>query len=402
MDDWNLINNDNFKIGVDDFSDLEINSTPTNGFYYFFNKRQNRLIKQFILLEKDRVDYICRATLIEKNGKFSPRLELSTRDKRGKISEERSDYSKIKLKARVDLDECHENFWKLISFLQSLREIEVPQASFSLVSQEESDIVEALRGRDVKSIEKIIRELSKTEGISLSEKDIAQLLNRKERLLEFRNNIEINGDNESWWQDFFENNKWIFGYGLNYQILKQEQDQPHYGGTRVDGTGGQRGDYLTSTLGDINFTILVEIKTPNTQLLQGREEIRNGAWSLSKELTDAISQLQANIDNWNKNGSTQVENIDRFESVGVYTVQPKGIIVIGNLSELNSRSKRETFQRLRRSLHGIDILTFDELLKRAEFIVEENSEQETSEAQADEPHEVIVSEKEIQPDDIPF
>jgi hypothetical protein len=99
--------------------------------------------------------------------------------------------------------------------------------------------------------------------------------------------------------------KWIFGYGLNYQMLKQEQTQPHYGGTRVDGTGGQRGDYLASTMGDINFTVLVEIKTPATPLLQGKEEIRNGAWSLSKGLTDALSQIEANIDTWNKHGSAQ-------------------------------------------------------------------------------------------------
>jgi Domain of unknown function (DUF4263) len=139
----------------------------------------------------------------------------------------------------------------------------------------------------------------------------------------------------------------------------------------MDGKGGQRGDYPTSTVGDINFTVLVEIKTPGTPLLQGKEEIRSGAWSLSKELTDALSQIEANIDMWNKHGSTQPDNRDELEGREVYTVQPKGIIVIGTLSEVNdSRNRRETFQRFRRSIHGVDIVTFDELYERAKYVVE--------------------------------
>jgi hypothetical protein len=71
----------------------------------------------------------------------------------------------------------------------------------------------------------------------------------------------------------------------------------------VDRRGGQKGDDLTSTSGGINFTVLVEIKTPATPLLQGTGEIRSGAWSLSKQLTDALSQIQTNMSTWDKQGS---------------------------------------------------------------------------------------------------
>lgn len=162
----------------------------------------------------------------------------------------------------------------------------------------------------------------------------------------------------------------IFGNGLNYEILRQQQSQPTYGGVKMDGKGGQRGDNLMSTTGDLNFTVLVEIKTPAAPLLQGTQEIRNGAWSLSKNLTDALSQIQANIQTWEKQGSEQPENRDKLEKLSVFTVKPKGIIVIGLLSQLVDRNKRETFQRFRRSIHGIDIITYDELFERAKFIVE--------------------------------
>ncbi|MEK7534681.1 MAG: hypothetical protein AAB600_05105 [Patescibacteria group bacterium] len=157
-------------MGNDDFSSLEIHPTPSNGFYYFFYQKENRLIKRFVLLEKDRVDYLCTVVLIKKNDKFSPRLALSIRDKRRKILEENSE-KPTKIKASVNLDDCYENFWRLVAFLQSLRDkIEIPQGSFSLVSAEEGEIIKAIQGRDAKSITRIIKELSKIEGVTLSER----------------------------------------------------------------------------------------------------------------------------------------------------------------------------------------------------------------------------------------
>jgi hypothetical protein len=372
--------NEDFIISVHDFADLQINAAPEvdKNFYYFYDRRQRRLIKQFILDERPRRITWCRVTLIKKGDKFTPRLAFSIRDKHGTIQTQSAagpaGITLRVLRASVNLEQCYDEFWQLISFMQSLREIEVPRSAFSLMSQGEAEIVTALRGRDAQSIVNIIKQLSSTEGVKLSQEDINHLLKRRDVLARFARGLKTSPDDETKWQNFFERNKWIFGYGLNYQILRQEQTQPHYGGTRVDGRGGQRGDYLTSTLGDINFTVLVEIKTPGTPLLQGKEEIRSGAWSLSKDLTDALSQIEANIDTWIKQGSVHPDNRDKLEGSGVYTVQPKGIIVIGTLAQVNSnRSKRETFQRFRRSIHGIDIITFDELYERAKYIVEKQN-----------------------------
>ena len=365
-----------FVIGTDDFGDLEISPTPgVKDFFYFYNRRRRTLIKQFILKHKKQVDYVCRVSLIKKGNRFSPRLEFSTRDRKGKIVKILNEEDQEGLKANVSLQDCHEELWRLISFLQSLRDIEVPREAFSLVSQAETEIVAALRERGPTSVTNIIRQLSSTQGVLLSEADVNVLLKRKEKLAEFEQALQTKGDEEAWWQNFFEANKWIFGYGLDYQILRSEQSQPHYGGTSVDGKGGKKGDYLTSTAGDIRFTVLVEIKTPRTPLLHGTKEIRSGAWSLSKQLTDAIAQIEANLDEWHSSGSRQDHNRDRFESTGVHTVQPKGIVVIGNLSDLgNVRSRRQTFQRFRKSIHGVDILTFDELHCRARFIVHQKED----------------------------
>src|SRR5579883_389084 len=366
-----------FVIGQDNFDDLVFNPALGPKLRYIYNNAKQSPVKRFILADGQRVSYVCQVSLIEKDGHCEPRLAFSVRDKKqGKISAEPVDEIDVyRTKASFDLKNCHKQFWELISYLQSLSEIDVPKEKFSLVSQQESEIVLELRQRGASSVSSIVKQLLSTPDVSLSHEDINQILKRKEKLAEFEDALQENWI-EPKWQDFFDENKWIFGYGLNYQVLRHLQSQPHYGGTRVDGRGGKKGDYLVSSVGAVNFTVLVEIKTPRTPLLQGSCEIRSGAWSLSKDLSDALSQIQACIDEWDKHGAEQRDNRDRLEGSDVYTVQPKGIIVIGSLNEVKTgsdarefRSKRETFQRFRKSIHGIDIITFDELYQRAKFIV---------------------------------
>jgi hypothetical protein len=173
---------------------------------------------------------------------------------------------------------------------------------------------------------------------------------------------------EGFWQDFFEENTWIFGYGLRYQILRILQSQPNYGGTAVSGVGGQRGDFLASTDAEVRFTCLVEIKKPSTQLLQN-SEYRNGAWGASSDLSGAVSQVQVNCAKWEIEGSRTDQNRDHMADI--CTVSPKGIVIIGKTNQLNSRDKRNSFERYRCELHNPEIITFDELYERARYIVGE-------------------------------
>ena len=72
---------DDFIVGTDVFSDLVINTTSDNqNFYYFYNKKDKRLIKQFLLENRPQVDYVCQVTLVKKDNKFSPRLTFLVRD----------------------------------------------------------------------------------------------------------------------------------------------------------------------------------------------------------------------------------------------------------------------------------------------------------------------------------
>jgi hypothetical protein len=153
-------------------------------------------------------------------------------------------------------------------------------------------------------------------------------------------------------------------------VILDVNGHPYVGGKDMTGAGGQNPDYIGITQGNVKFSVIVEIKTPDTPLLRGHSEVRSGTWSLSKELTDAVAQIQANIDQWNVEGARTRQNQPKL--VDTHTVTPKRIVVIGSLSELKDpQSKIYTFERFRRSLSNLEIITFDELLERARYIVEQ-------------------------------
>jgi Domain of unknown function (DUF4263) len=189
---------------------------------------------------------------------------------------------------------------------------------------------------------------------------------------EFHHRLKVGGFTEPDWQNFFEKNKWIFGYGLKYVFLKQIAAQPQYGGADIQGRGGQKGDYLATTEGQLKFTVLVEIKRPDTELLKPRM-YRSGAWPASDELAGAIAQVQANCRKWESEGSRSEANVEALQGQSIFTAQPKGILVIGQLGQLDGNAKRTSFELLRRSISNPEIITFDELYQRAKFISEHGS-----------------------------
>ena len=175
------------------------------------------------------------------------------------------------------------------------------------------------------------------------------------------------------WQRFFEANPWIFGHGLDYRFLVTAQAQPHYGGASVEGVGGERGDFLMNTEGDARFAVLVEIKRPDRALV-GDRRYRNGAWHLSDDLTGGVAQIQANCHHWAVEGSQSRRNREWLEERGIAVVEPSGILLIGDTATLgDDTDKLETFERYRRNLHNPEVITYDELLARARFLVEQST-----------------------------
>lgn len=195
--------------------------------------------------------------------------------------------------------------------------------------------------------------------------------NRTSVLAQFEAMLADDTLSESDWQSFFEDNTWIFGYGLKYQILKIIQTQPAYGGTGVNGAGAQRGDFLAATEAETKYTCLVEIKKPTTNLLQA-QSYRNGVYGISQELSGAVSQVQVNCAKWEITGSRTDEN--RESLTGYQTIAPKGLLIVGHTRELDSLAKKNSFERFRQEMRSPEIITYDELYERAKYIVGQPTE----------------------------
>lgn len=211
--------------------------------------------------------------------------------------------------------------------------------------------------------------------------------NRIESLREFEESI-TQEKLENYWQAFLSKNDWIFGYGLSYNFTTKEGEQVYVGGKNVNNSGGQVCDFMAASDGEARFTALVEIKRPSTHLLE--KEDRNGCYPISKELAMAVSQIQVYCQSWGTCNS--VEIYDYEAEHGVLRVQPKGIVVIGNSSELKSRQQKQAFELFRRNLHNPEIITYDELLARAKFITQDQS---STQSQPSEEYDPDI-------DDLPF
>ena len=196
------------------------------------------------------------------------------------------------------------------------------------------------------------------------------------------NEFQHHYDEEDWsepqWQSFFERNEWILGHGLAYQFLDQVQPQATVGGITMSGTGAQRTDYLLATTATVRFTVLVDIKRPDSELIVDKR-YRNKVYELGHELVGGVTQLQSYRRTWTIEGSRQDENREYLDSIGVYTYEPKSILVIGNTKSLQENpNKRSTFEMFRRNLREPEIITFDELLERAQYWIKIGEGQNTS------------------------
>lgn len=210
---------------------------------------------------------------------------------------------------------------------------------------------------------------------NLTKEDLDIISGRKDGLEKFE--IHLNDYSrwkESNWQDFFKNQTWIFGYGLDYRFLQILQREAHLSGTDLDGRNSVTGDFLA---GCNNFTVLIELKRPDTPLFKQTQN-RADSWKLSSELVDAVSQILSQKANWIIEGEGENFN-DAGELISQKTYDPKAILIIGNTRQFDGNAreikiKMKTFELFRRNLRNIEIITFDELLERARFIVEHKSE----------------------------
>lgn len=398
-----FIQGSEFDMEKDDFSALEIrDSGRDGGFHYFFDTKRNTLITDFILEDRPRVRTLCQVTLIKKDDGFSPRIRLWKKDKTkaGKQTVDHAveaDQTTTTIKATVDTDSCHENFWKLIDFVQSFKGISLPESVFRVVSGDSAVLADLLQNEDRQVV---LDAVQAAVGESLTERDIGIISNRKKQLAIFkslltdpdffekrRSELQKPGKrplgDEGVWQHFFEQNKWIFGYGLSMvacESLDGEKLERITTGANIFTGAGKRSDAVMRSKGFISSLIFGEIKTPSTPLLHKDTYRPPDVYQASLDLNGAVAQVQKTAEKAIRQISQDIHRIYKDDGtptdIQVSSIRPKRVVVIGNLQQLAvdgnpNPEKTSSFELYRSANHEVEIITFDELYERARFIVED-------------------------------
>lgn len=167
---------------------------------------------------------------------------------------------------------------------------------------------------------------------------------------------------ENAWQKFFDQNIFILTMlfcGPVQLISGQFHAQP----SGIKGTGAQIGDYLFRGVGQV--LAIVEIKKPSTPLVQKREyRSGGGVHAPDSELSGAVSQVL-----YQRHSLQTAWGVHRDDEAlaGSRPDNTRCVVIAGILpAELKLLRSFETF---RCSHKDVEILTFDELLRKLELLL---------------------------------
>jgi Domain of unknown function (DUF4263) len=176
---------------------------------------------------------------------------------------------------------------------------------------------------------------------------------------------EQNKDNadEDFWQRELTARPFLLNQLLGASVVIHK-DKAYVGGKGVSDIGGKYADFLLSHEILDNVT-LVEIKTPETQLLQSWP-YRMGVYGASSHLSGGLTQLSVQRHKLITSYPTL-----KLEEPSLTVLNPRCVLLSGSVErELDAADKRESFELFRNGLRDVDVVTYDELFARARALRE--------------------------------
>jgi hypothetical protein len=275
-----------------------------------------------------------------------------------------------------------DEFQRLVAFLRQIEfvdlsnlenfqieDISTRSGPKALIDASDRGLVERLKHMDGGQRGDLLHALQST----LTVDEINVLLGRKQGLGAYELQLTAGVWSEANWQDFFERQQWVFGYGLDYRIMRAFDREMKIGAGGVHNRNQPVIDFLMTFT---DYTVLVEIKKPTTPIFRERKGGRAGTWEFSPEFTGAVSQILEQKAEWlafSQHG--EHHNKAGTAKLSARTRNAKSVLVIGSAQEFTASGNlrdatvmADTFELFRRECRSIDIVTFDELLERARFI----------------------------------
>jgi hypothetical protein len=171
----------------------------------------------------------------------------------------------------------------------------------------------------------------------------------------FAENVNRN-HNEEFWQKFFFENPFALQMVFGFPVLLVGQ-QVYAGSVRFQGDGLKRIDYLVKNAISNNVAI-IEIKTPQTELLQ-KSAYRKDVYPPSSELSGAVTQVLRQKYEMERNFASAKDANDYpdIESLAVHCC-----LIAGSMKAINSdKRKIDSLELFRGNLKNVQVICFDEL-----------------------------------------
>jgi len=167
--------------------------------------------------------------------------------------------------------------------------------------------------------------------------------------------------NESAWQKFFEVNKFVLSLAFARPV-ELAHTQFHAKGSTLPGSGAQIGDFLFKEHGQA--LAIVEIKTPETILLRAKAYRGKEVFGPNSELSGAVTQVLFQQSELKQRWVHHRHDTPGMHLSGADAI--KCVVVAGTLP--TDPIQLRSFEVFRNACKDVDIVTFDELLAKLEFL----------------------------------
>jgi hypothetical protein len=256
----------------------------------------------------------------------------------------------------LSTDNPHHSLDKLINAIKAQRDLyQRTNSEVVILDPEEADLFKQIGIDNVSFVTKILQSFQSEEAkellLKINEKELNNLFvsikhAKNKQALSQLEQLMADTVNEDQFQNWIKTNTWVFGT----EYIKRFD-------TRKIGIHSQA-DFIVESL--VGFTDLVELKKSDFNLFE-KDASRN-CYYPSKDLSQVMGQAIHYIKVMEDHRAILKEGDD------LEVLKPRVKVIIGRSATLVYDEKK-ALRLLNATLHGIEIITYDEILSRAKKII---------------------------------
>lgn len=215
------------------------------------------------------------------------------------------------------------------------------------------------QSNDATTVIKRLQEIAVTDLEKVS--NLIGIANIK-KVLEIWEKNKKNSDEEFWQKTFLENS-WLISQLFAVPMIIFE-DKAYVGGKSIADKHGQIVDFIYKNSLTSNIAI-VEIKTPVVKLV-ATSSYRANVYAVTENVSGGIAQVLSQKHSLLREYNS-LKNNDQEE---FNTCNPRCILIVGCFENTPlNKHQLQSFELFRNTISGIEVITFDELFKKAELLV---------------------------------